>query len=76
MLVEAVALLAETRPDVRLQLSGPGDVDPILAAAPAGATEHVEVLPLGDPDGQADRYARAWVTCLPTQGDSFGLVIV
>lgn len=76
LLLEAVALLADTRPDVRLQLSGPGDVAPILAAAPAGATDHVEVLPLGDPDGQADRYARAWVTCLPTQWDSFGLVIV
>jgi len=76
LLLEAVALLAETRPDVRLHLSGPGDVGPLLDAAPARARGHVAVLPLGDPDGQADRYARAWVTCLPTQWDSFGLVIV
>lgn len=76
MLLEAVGLLAETRPDVRLQLSGPGDVGPILDAAPAGVRDHVEVLDLGDPDGQAQRYAEAWVTCLPTQWDSFGLVIV
>jgi len=76
LLLEAVGLLREARPDVRLQLSGPGDVGPILDAAPAGVRDHVEVLDLGDPDGQADRYARAWVTCLPTQWDSFGLVIV
>jgi glycosyltransferase involved in cell wall biosynthesis len=76
LLLDAVALLAETRPDVRLHLSGPGDVGPILAAAPRAATTRTEVLDLGDPDGQADRYARAWVTCLPTQWDSFGLVIV
>lgn len=76
LLLEAVGRLAGTRPDVRLQLSGPGDVGPILAAAPAGVRDHVEVLDLGDPDGQADRYARAWVTCLPTQWDSFGLVVV
>jgi len=76
LLLEAVGRLAETRPDVRLHLSGPGDVEPILAAAPADVRDHVTVLPLGDPDGQADRYAEAWVTCLPTQWDSFGLVIV
>ncbi len=76
LLLEAVALLAGTRPDVRLQLSGPGDVAPLLQAAPAAARQRTEVLDLGDPDGQAERYARAWVTCLPTQWDSFGLVIV
>ncbi|HEX7134283.1 MAG TPA: glycosyltransferase family 4 protein [Iamia sp.] len=76
LLLEAVGLLAETRPDVRLHLSGPGDVGPILDAAPEGVRDHVDVLDLGDPDGQADRYAQAWVTCLPTQWDSFGLVIV
>jgi glycosyltransferase involved in cell wall biosynthesis len=76
LLLEAVALLAGTRPDVRLQLSGPGDVATLLAAAPEAARTRTEVLDLGDPDGQAERYARAWVTCLPTQWDSFGLVIV
>lgn len=76
LLLEAVALLAVRRPDVRLQLSGPGDADAVLAGAPAAAVERTEVLPLGDPDGQGERYARAWVTCLPTQWDSFGLVVV
>jgi glycosyltransferase involved in cell wall biosynthesis len=76
LLLEAVGLLAETRPDVRVHLSGPGAVGPILDAAPAGVGERGEGLALGDPDGQAERYARAWVTCLPTQWDSFGLVIV
>lgn len=76
ILLEAVGLLLERRPDLRLHLSGPGNVRPILAVVPARVRDHVEMLPLGDPDGQADRYARAWVTCLPTQWDSFGLVIV
>lgn len=76
LLLDAVALLAERRPDVRLQLSGPGNVTSILAAAPEAARHRTTVLPLGEPDGQGDRYARAWVTCLPTQWDSFGLVVV
>jgi phosphatidylinositol alpha-mannosyltransferase len=76
LLLDAVALLADRRPDVRLELSGPGDIAPLLSAAPAAARQRVEVLPLGDPNGQGDRYGRAWVTCLPTQWDSFGLVVV
>src|SRR3546814_2024440 len=33
-------------------------------------------LPLGDPHGLADQYGAAWVTCLPTEWDSFGLVVI
>lgn len=76
LLLEAVALLAERRPDVTLWLSGPGDVTDLLARAPAAARERVELLGLGDPDAQGERYAAAWVTCLPTQWDSFGLVVI
>jgi phosphatidylinositol alpha-mannosyltransferase len=76
LLLDAVALLAGERPDVRLQLSGPGDPSPLLAAAPAAARERTDVLGLGDADGQSARYATAWSTCLPTTTDSFGLVLL
>lgn len=75
-LLAAVALLAGDRPDVRLLLSGPGDPGPILAAAPAAARERTELLPIGAPEALGERYATAWVTCLPTVWDSFGLVVV
>jgi glycosyltransferase involved in cell wall biosynthesis len=75
-LLAAVALLAEDQPDVRLLLSGPGDPQRIIAAAPPAARERTEVLPIGAPGDLAEQYATAWVTCLPTVWDSFGLVVV
>ena len=47
-----------------------------MAEAPAAARERTEVLPLGDPDGQAERYGRAWVKALPSKLDSFGMVLI
>lgn len=76
LLLEAVALVADVEPAIRLQLSGPGDTDALLAAAPAAARERAEVLPMGDPHDLADQYGAAWVTCLPTEWDSFGLVVI
>lgn len=75
-LLAAVALLAEDHPEVRLLLSGPGDPGPIIAAGPAAARSRTEVLPIGEPGGLAEVYATAWVTCLPTVWDSFGLVVI
>ncbi len=76
VLLRALALLAEWEPDVHLWLSGPGDAKPLLAAAPPTAQERTEVLPIGEPRTQADRYGRAWVTVLPSTHDSFGLVLL
>jgi glycosyltransferase involved in cell wall biosynthesis len=76
ILLEAVALLAEDVPDVRLWLSGPGDAGPLLAAAPAAARDRTDVLDLGDPLSQAARYAEAWTTVLPSTFESFGMVLV
>ena len=76
ILLEAVALLAEDVPDVRLWLSGPGDTGPLLAAAPQAARERTEVLDLGDPASQSSRYASAWATVLPSMWESFGMVLV
>lgn len=74
-LLNAAVILSRTRPDVKVWLSGPGDPDAILSRVPeaAGFTEH---LPVGDPGGQARRYGRAWVTCLPSVSESFGLVLI
>jgi phosphatidyl-myo-inositol alpha-mannosyltransferase len=75
-LLEALALVALEEPEVRLWLSGPGDGTALLAAAPPAARERTEILPLGDPDDQPDRYGRAWVTVLPSQRESFGMVML
>jgi phosphatidyl-myo-inositol alpha-mannosyltransferase len=75
-LLAAVAVLARRQPEVQLLLSGPGDAGPLLAEAPAAARERTTVLPLGEPGDLPIQYASAWVTCLPTLIDSFGLVVV
>jgi phosphatidylinositol alpha-mannosyltransferase len=75
VLLEALAIVARSVPDVQLWVSGPGDAGPFLAAAPDAARRRTTVLPIGDPDAQGERYARAWATALPSRGDSFGMVL-
>jgi glycosyltransferase involved in cell wall biosynthesis len=75
-LLKALALLARREPDVRLWLSGPGDPAPLLAAAPSESQARTIVLALGQADEQAQRYARAWVTALPSEEDSFGMALI
>jgi phosphatidyl-myo-inositol alpha-mannosyltransferase len=75
-LLEALPLVARAVPDVRLQLSGPGDPAPFLAAAPPEATTRTEVLGAGSAAEQHQRYGRAWATCLPSVSDSFGMALV
>jgi glycosyltransferase involved in cell wall biosynthesis len=76
VLLRALALIAESEPDVRLWLSGPGDPAALLAAAPAAARGRTTVLCVGDADEQPGRYGRAWVTCLPSTHDSFGMALL
>jgi len=76
VLLEALPLVAAAEPEVVLWLSGPGDPEPFLAAAPEGVRERVEVLGLGDAQRQHERYGRAWITCLPSTSDSFGMALV
>jgi phosphatidyl-myo-inositol alpha-mannosyltransferase len=75
-LLEAIALLSRDEPDLRLWLSGPGDPAPLLARASPDARARTVVLDLGEADAQAERYARAWVTALPSEADSFGMALV
>jgi glycosyltransferase involved in cell wall biosynthesis len=76
VLLRALALIAESEPEVRLWLSGPGDPARLLATAPAAARERTEVLGIGDASAQDQRYGRAWVTCLPSTHDSFGMALL
>jgi glycosyltransferase involved in cell wall biosynthesis len=76
LLLDAVALLAESEPSVELWLSGPGEPGPLLAQAPPAARERTRALGLGDAGRQHERYGRAWVTCLPSRFDSFGMALV
>ena len=75
-LLDGIALLVEHRSDVRVLLSGPGDATSVLEAAPPIARERTTALGVGETGDLAGLYASAWVTCLPTLTDSFGLVVV
>jgi glycosyltransferase involved in cell wall biosynthesis len=75
LLLEAVAVLRGRR-DVRLVVSGPGDVGPVLAAAPEAARACTEVAGLGDAAELGRLYGEAWATVLPSEHEAFGLVLV
>lgn len=75
-LLAALPLVAAEVPDVRLLLSGPGDAGPLLQAASPAARARTDVLGAGTIDEQPDRYGRAWACALPSQHDTFGLVLI
>jgi phosphatidyl-myo-inositol alpha-mannosyltransferase len=75
-LLRALPLIAESEPEVRVWLSGPGDGAALLAAAPAAVRDRVRLLGVGAADRQHERYGRAWVTCLPSTHDSFGMSLL
>ncbi len=76
VLLAALPLIASREPDVELWLSGPGDPSPWLEEATPDARSRVRQLGLGEPDRQHERYGRAWITCLPSVRDSFGMALV
>jgi glycosyltransferase involved in cell wall biosynthesis len=75
-LLAALPMIARSEPDVELWLSGPGDPEPFLAQAPAGARDRARLLGLGEPGDQPERYGRAWITALPSTHDSFGMALL
>ncbi len=76
VLLEALPIIARAEPAVRFWLSGPGDAEPLLTKAPPAVRERVDVLGLGDPHRQHERYGQAWATTLPSVSDSFGMALV
>jgi len=74
-LLNAAVILSRSKPDLKVWLSGPGEPGPILSRVPE-AKPFTEHLPVGDPGSQAERYGKAWVTCLPSVSESFGLVLI
>ena len=75
-LLESLPIVAVEEPDVRLQLSGPGDAGALLQAAQPAARERTDVMSMGSLDEQPGRYGRAWVCALPSENDTFGLVLI
>jgi glycosyltransferase involved in cell wall biosynthesis len=75
VLLRALPVIAASEPEVELWLSGPGDA-PWLEQAPAAVRDRVRMLGLGERDRQHERYGRAWVTCLPSTHDSFGMALL
>jgi glycosyltransferase involved in cell wall biosynthesis len=76
LLLEAVAILRDTVPDVQLWLSGPGDPSSLLASAPKEGRDAAVLLGLGQPEEQSERYGTAWATVLPSQDEAFGLALL
>jgi phosphatidylinositol alpha-mannosyltransferase len=76
VLVEATIRLLDEEPQARLWLSGPGSAKLMRFHAPMGAREAIVALPLGRPGDQHERYAKAWVTALPSTHESFGMTLL
>lgn len=76
VLLAALPLIATAEPEVELWLSGPGDPAAFLAPVASAVRERVRLLGLGEPDRQHERYGRAWITCLPSTHDSFGMALL
>jgi len=75
MLLDALELMIDKEPNVRLWLTGPGDPRALLERATGRARDRVDVLPLGTPD-MAGTYSAAWTTVLPSVHEAFGLSLL
>lgn len=76
LLLHAVDRLLADVPDLELWVSGPGDLDRVLAEAPPRAAQAVVALGTGTVEDQGARYGRAWATVLPSQYEAFGLCLL
>jgi len=74
LLISALPIVRRAVPEARLALLRPADraLEQRIAAEAAGV-EWVD--PVSEPADLAPHYRRAWVSALPSRGDSFGLVL-
>nr|WP_152487090.1 glycosyltransferase family 4 protein [Nocardiopsis halotolerans] len=76
VLLEAFALMAPERPDLRVMVAGPGDPAAAMAAVPEHLRERVVLLGRLDDADKARAYHSADVFCAPNLGgESFGIVL-
>ncbi|GGL45276.1 glycosyltransferase family 4 protein [Planomonospora parontospora] len=76
VLLEAFALLAPRRPELRLLLAGPGDADEVLERVPAEFHDRVELLGMVSEEDKVRAYHSVDVFCAPNLGgESFGIVL-
>ena len=76
VLLAALPAIARDEPDVEVWLSGPGDPARWLEGLAEDVRRRVRHLGVGEPEAQPERYGRAWVTCLPSMHDSFGMALI
>lgn len=81
VVLRAMARLLTSQPDVRLQVSGPGDHRWAFAQLDereaATVTDAVDLLGVGSPlDEMPARYRAATVTALPSRYEAFGITFV
>ncbi len=75
LLADALALLRESFPGLRMLVAWPIDENTRLTLQ-ARSGVPVEVRDVPEPAMMAALYAEAWVTCLPSVDEAFGLVLV
>jgi phosphatidylinositol alpha-mannosyltransferase len=76
LLLDALDVLLDTQPDVRLWLSAPGDPTDALNNATPRARAAVDDLGVGTAGHVERLYSEAWTTVLPSLSEAFGLVLV
>jgi phosphatidyl-myo-inositol alpha-mannosyltransferase len=77
VLLDAFRRLAPARPDLRLLVAGPGDVDEVRDTLPAEAGDRVEILGLVSEEDKARVYRSVDVFVAPNLGgESFGVVLL
>jgi phosphatidyl-myo-inositol alpha-mannosyltransferase len=72
LLVDAMALVRSARPAARLVVSRPRDRALAAELERSGA----ELADVDERAALAEAYATSWVSCLPSVGEAFGLVLV
>ena len=77
MLIEAVELVRERIPEVRLEVIGTGDAEGDLrrTAARLGAGSWVRIRGRVDDDGLLDAYRRAWVVASASSSEGWGMTL-
>jgi phosphatidylinositol alpha-mannosyltransferase len=77
VLVEALDILAPTRPQLRLMVAGRGDAEDFLDGLPAGVAHRVQLLGQVSDEDKARLLRSVDVYCAPNTGqESFGVILL